>query len=307
MAGSGLWRPLDGDLSSSVLFCPSLQPKGVRMPELPEVEITRRGIAPHLQDQIVTAVVVRQPRLRYPVPEDLAGRVSGLRVRSVRRRAKYLLLDFGEGCVLIHLGMSGSLRVLAADVPAARHDHVDLVLGARLLRLRDPRRFGAVLWLDAPAEAHPLLAGLGLEPLEPGFDGPALQAMCAGRRTPIKQLIMDGHLLVGVGNIYASESLFRAGIHPSTPAGRLSPARCARLAGCIRDTLSDALAAGGSSLRDFVHSDGSPGYFQQQYYVYGRAGEACRACGGKIRKQVMGQRATFYCPRCQRAPAGGKP
>ncbi|MDO6387659.1 bifunctional DNA-formamidopyrimidine glycosylase/DNA-(apurinic or apyrimidinic site) lyase [Uliginosibacterium sp. 31-12] len=276
------------------------------MPELPEVEVTRLGIEPHLLGQVVSGVSIRQPRLRYPVPDDLAGRLSGLRVEAVRRRAKYLLIDFAAGSLLIHLGMSGSLRILAADSPAEKHDHFDLVLGATILRLRDPRRFGAVLWLPHPAEAHPLLAGLGLEPLGAGFDGAALQSMCAGRKTPIKLLIMDGHLLVGVGNIYASESLFRARIHPATPAGRLSRARCDRLAQCIRDTLQDALAAGGSTLRDFLHSDGSAGYFQQQYFAYGRAGEACRVCGGRIHKRVMGQRATFFCPRCQRLPSGGK-
>lgn len=276
------------------------------MPELPEVEITRQGIAPALEGQTVTAVQVRQPRLRYRVPDDLVSRLPGLRLLSVRRRAKYLLLEFDEGCLLIHLGMSGSLRIVPADLPPEKHDHFDLVFGARALRLRDPRRFGAVLWVGHPVEAHPLLAGLGLEPLEAEFDGAALQALCAGRKTLIKQLIMDGHLLVGVGNIYASESLFRARIHPQTPAGRLSKARCERLADCIRETLLDALAAGGSSLRDFVHSDGSTGYFQQQYFVYGRDGELCRVCAGRIHKQVMAQRATFFCPRCQRAPASGK-
>jgi formamidopyrimidine-DNA glycosylase len=199
--------------------------------------------------------------------------------------------------------MSGSLRVLPAGTPHEKHDHFDLELGAQVLRLRDPRRFGCVLWLPA-GEPHPLLASLGLEPLEPGFDGLALVRLFAGRRTPVKLAIMDNHLLVGVGNIYASESLFRARIHPATPAGRLSPARCTRLAGEISQTLQDALAAGGSSLRDFVHSDGSPGYFQQQYFVYGRDGEACRVCGRKIERTLMGQRATFHCPGCQRKPSG---
>ena len=270
------------------------------MPELPEVEITRRGIAPHLLGRVVGALRVRQPHLRYPVPADLARHVVGQAVLAVRRRAKYLLLDFAGGSLLIHLGMSGSLRIVAADLPPGRHDHFDLVVGGEALRLRDPRRFGAVLWLAPPAEAHPLLARLGLEPLGEGFDGAALHALCRGRTTPIKLLIMDGHLLVGVGNIYASESLFRAAIHPRTPAGRLSAARCARLAVCLRATLLDALAAGGSSLRDFVHSDGSSGYFQQQYGVYGREGLPCRGCGRPIRRIVMGQRATFYCPHCQR-------
>lgn len=276
------------------------------MPELPEVEITRRGIAPHIEGQVVSGVRVRQPRLRYPVPAELAQNLPGQILLAVRRRAKYLLLDFAQGTLLLHLGMSGSLRIVAADLAPDKHDHFDLVLGQVALRLRDPRRFGAVLWLASPAENHPLLARLGLEPLSPEFDPQALQAICAGRNTPIKALIMDGHLLVGVGNIYASESLFRARIHPLTPAGKLSRARCERLARCIRDTLRDALAAGGSSLRDFVHSDGSSGYFQQHYYVYGREGEACRVCGGAVRRLVLAQRASFFCPRCQRAPPGGK-
>lgn len=274
------------------------------MPELPEVEITRRGIEPWLLGGTVSGVRIRQPRLRYPVPEGLAGMLVGRRIAGVRRRAKYILVDCEAGALMLHLGMSGSLRVVPADLPPERHDHFDLVLGEHALRLRDPRRFGAVLWLPEPAEAHPLLAGLGCEPLDPAFDGGRLAGLLAGRRTPIKLAIMDGHLLVGVGNIYASESLFRAGIHPATPAGRLGAVRCRRLAGQIRQTLEDALAAGGSSLRDFVHSDGSPGYFQQNYYVYGREGEPCRICGAKIRRTVMGQRASFYCPRCQRLPSG---
>lgn len=274
------------------------------MPELPEVEITRRGIEPWLLGAVVSGVRIRQPRLRYPVPDVLPALLGGEPVLAVRRRAKYLLVDFSHGSLLIHLGMSGSLRVLPEGTPPERHDHFDLVLGERVMRLRDPRRFGAVLWLPAGEAEHPLLASLGLEPLDEGFDGAALAALLAGRRTPIKLSIMDGHLLVGVGNIYASESLFRARIHPATPAGRLGRERCERLASEIRQTLNDALAAGGSSLRDFVHSDGSPGYFQQQYFVYGRDGEPCRICGRAIERTVMGQRATFWCPRCQRIPSG---
>lgn len=274
------------------------------MPELPEVEITRRGIEPWLLGAVVSGVRIRQPRLRYPVPDVLPALLGGEPVLAVRRRAKYLLVDFSHGSLMIHLGMSGSLRVLPEGTPPERHDHFDLVLGERVLRLRDPRRFGAVLWLPAGEAEHPLLASLGLEPLDEGFDGGQLAALLAGRRTPIKLAIMDGHLLVGVGNIYASESLFRARIHPATPAGRLGRVRCERLASEIRQTLNDALAAGGSSLRDFVHSDGSPGYFQQQYFVYGRDGEPCRVCGRAIERSVMGQRATFWCPRCQRIPSG---
>lgn len=273
------------------------------MPELPEVEITRRGIAPALVGQTVTAVRIRQPRLRYPVPADLEERVLGQAILAVRRRGKYLLLEFLSGCLLIHLGMSGSLRIVPAGQVEQKHEHFDLVVGAHALRLRDPRRFGAVLWLSHPALAHPLLASLGMEPLDAGFDGAALYRLCQGRSTPVKQFLMDSHQVVGIGNIYASESLFRAGIHPLTEAGRLSRQRCLRLAQCIRETLLDALKAGGSSLRDFVHSDGSSGYFQQQYFVYGRDGEACRICGTTIQRIVLGQRASFFCPHCQRTAA----
>lgn len=270
------------------------------MPELPEVEITRRGIEPALLGRDVTAVRIRQPRLRYPVPEELVELLPGQTIRAVRRRGKYLLLDFQAGSLMIHLGMSGSLRIVPSGLEAKKHEHFDLVVGEHALRLRDPRRFGAVLWLSHPALAHPLLASLGLEPLEPEFDGAALYCMCRGRSTPIKQFLMDSHRVVGIGNIYASESLFRAGIHPLTEAGELSRQRCMRLARCIQETLQDALKAGGSSLRDFVHSDGSSGYFQQQYFVYGRDGETCRVCGRDVQRIVLGQRASFFCPHCQR-------
>lgn len=274
------------------------------MPELPEVEVTRRGISPALLGRRISSVIVRQPRLRYPIPDDLPALLAGERIDSISRRAKYLLLGLQHGSVLIHLGMSGSLRIVPATQPAVAHEHVDLVCDDIALRLRDPRRFGALLWLAHPASAHPLLASLGIEPLDDSFDGSWLHKLCAGRRTPIKQLIMDAHYLVGVGNIYASESLFRARIHPQTPAGRLSAARCKALASAIQATLNDALAAGGSSLRDFVHSDGSSGYFQQQYFVYGRDGEPCRLCSTPVRRLIQGQRASFFCPRCQRAPSG---
>ncbi|HEX5127156.1 MAG TPA: bifunctional DNA-formamidopyrimidine glycosylase/DNA-(apurinic or apyrimidinic site) lyase [Rhodocyclaceae bacterium] len=270
------------------------------MPELPEVEITRRGIAEHLTGEIVTDIVVREARLRYPVPNTLGDVLRGQRIENIDRRAKYLLLNSKSGTVIIHLGMSGSLRVLPSGSPAQKHDHVDIVFGARLLRLRDPRRFGAILWSAPPIEAHPLLAGLGIEPLTTAFDGEVLYAATRGRKTSIKLFIMDARIVVGVGNIYASESLFRARIHPNIAAGKLSRARCDRLAAEIRATLTDALAAGGSSLRDFVASDGASGYFQQQYTVYGREGKACRICSSTIRRVVMGQRSTFYCPSCQK-------
>ena len=271
------------------------------MPELPEVETTRRGIGPAVTGRIVTEVRVRNPRLRLPVPAELAQEVVGARLEAVRRRAKYLLLDFAQGSVIVHLGMSGSLRVVAEEAPPGAHDHLDLVFGAQALRLRDPRRFGLVVWQAGDALAHPWLAGLGPEPLGEQFDGAWLHRITRGLRAPVKQVLMDPRRVVGVGNIYASESLFRAGIHPLQAAGEIGPRRYARLAQCVRETLEAAIAAGGSTLRDFVGGDGRAGYFQQQYFVYGRHGEPCRTCGGLVERVVCAQRATFFCARCQRA------
>ena len=270
------------------------------MPELPEVEITRRGIAPHLVGRTVTGVVVRHRGLRWPIPRDLAKRVVGTRIGEVQRRAKYLLLDCGTGTLIIHLGMSGSLRVIAPATPPGPYDHFDLCVEDAVVRLRDPRRFGAVLWHGERAGPHPLLARLGVEPLSDDFDGHRLWQAARGRRVAIKLLIMNAAIVVGIGNIYASESLFRASIHPRTPARRLSRARCERLAAAIKATLADALAAGGSTLQDFAGADGAPGYFQQQYFVYDREGEPCRMCATPIRRIVQGQRSTFFCPACQK-------
>ena len=271
------------------------------MPELPEVEITRRGIAPAITDRVLTGVVVRNPRLRWPVPRRLQSLVTGKTIRSVQRRAKYLLLEVAGGWLILHLGMSGSLRIVKTGEPAGVHDHVDLQFADHALRLRDPRRFGALLWHPGNnVLAHPVLAHLGVEPLEAAFSGSVLHAASRGRRSAVKVLLMDHTVVVGVGNIYANESLFRAGIRPGTQAGRVSLARFDRLALEVRKTLEAALKAGGSSLRDFVHSDGSSGYFQQQYFVYGRSGEACRVCSQPIRVTRMGQRSTFYCASCQR-------
>ena len=270
------------------------------MPELPEVEITRRGLAPVLAERTITSVVVRHPRLRWPIPRNLGAILKGAQIRSIRRRAKYLLLDCGRGTLILHLGMSGSLRMVPAGQPAGPYDHFDLTIGSLTMRLRDPRRFGAVLWHAGDPAKHPLLAGLGVEPLSDAFTGQTLHRATRGRRAAIKHVLMDARRVAGVGNIYASESLFRARIHPSTPAQRLSLARCERLAAALRATLEDALAAGGSTLRDFVQSDGSPGYFQNQYFVYDRVGEPCLVCGKPIRRLVQGQRSTFYCPGCQR-------
>lgn len=269
------------------------------MPELPEVEITRRGIEPHLTGRTITSVEVREPRLRWQVPAEVSL-LAGCTIVSVKRRAKYLLLDCGRGHLILHLGMSGSLRIVQRGLPAEKHDHFDLTLGAETLRLRDPRRFGAVLWTVDDPHGHRLLTGLGVEPLSASFSAAHLHAMSRGHRVAIKLFLMDAKNVVGVGNIYANESLFRAAIHPRTKSGRLSIERCAKLVAEVKATLKAAIRAGGSSLRDFVHSDGSSGYAQQDYWVYGRTGEPCRKCGTPIRRIVLGQRATFYCPSCQK-------
>ena len=269
------------------------------MPELPEVEVTRRGLAPQLAGRVISAVEVREPRLRWPVPSAVR-KLAGRTVRAVRRRGKYLLVDCGDGHLILHLGMSGSLRVLPHGTPAEKHDHFDLVLGDRMVRLRDPRRFGAVLWTQAAVDAHPLIANLGIEPLSRALDPARLFALTRAHRTAIKLFLMDGRRVVGVGNIYASESLFRAGIDPRTRANSLSLERCARLAKAIKDTLRQAIRAGGSSLRDYVGADGHRGASQSRHLVYDREGKPCRRCGTKIRRVVQGQRSTFYCPRCQK-------
>jgi formamidopyrimidine-DNA glycosylase len=269
------------------------------MPELPEVEVTRRGLAPHLAGRVISGVEIRQPRLRWPVSRALRS-LAGRTVRAVLRRGKYLLVDCGDGHLILHLGMSGSLRVLAAGTPAGKHDHFDLLLGDRVLRLRDPRRFGAVLWTSDAIDAHPLLANLGVEPLTRALAPARLHALTRGHRAAIKLFLMDGRRVVGVGNIYASESLFRAGIDPRTPAKRLSLERCARLAQAIKHTLRAAIRAGGSTLRDFVGADGHAGEAQRRYWVYDREGKPCRRCGTPVRRLVQGQRSTFFCPGCQK-------
>ena len=271
------------------------------MPELPEVETTRRGLEPHLKGQRIRAMIVRDGRLRWPVPGELPGWVAGKRIERLIRRSKYLLIDCGEGWLILHLGMSGSLRVVPTDLLPGVHDHVDLVLeSGYALRLRDPRRFGAVLFEPDDPARHKLLRGLGPEPLEREFTAQWLYERTRGRTAPIKNVLMDNHMVCGVGNIYANESLFRAGIHPARDAGRISLERYARLVKAVRVTLRAAIRAGGSSLRDFVHADGSSGYFQQHYLVYGREGEKCKRCGSSIKSVRIGQRSAFYCPRCQR-------
>ncbi len=270
------------------------------MPELPEVETTRRGLEHLVVGAQIRDLVVRNPHLRWPVPHNIARHVRGRQIAAITRRAKYLLFDCGGGNLLLHLGMSGSLRVVAAGTLPQKHDHADLVLtNGKLVRFTDPRRFGSLLWTDQP-EQHPLLARLGVEPLSPEFNANWLHAASRGRSASIKQFLMDAHQVVGIGNIYASEALFLAGIDPRMPAGRLSMPRAERLVSAARDTLNAALAAGGSSLRNYRHSDGELGQFQSCCNVYARSGEPCRRCGAVIRMLRQGQRSSFFCPRCQK-------
>ncbi|MDR3390056.1 MAG: bifunctional DNA-formamidopyrimidine glycosylase/DNA-(apurinic or apyrimidinic site) lyase [Rudaea sp.] len=270
------------------------------MPELPEVETTRRGIAPHLIGHRVIAVDIRQRRLRWPIPAALSRLLPGQKIENVERRAKYILAHTSAGSALLHLGMSGSLRILGADSAPATHDHFDWRLDSgRILRFTDPRRFGSLLW-QTPGTMHPLLAGLGPEPLGDGFDGAYLWKKSRGRSAAVKTFLMDQKMVVGVGNIYAAEALFAAGIHPRRAAGSVSHARYERLAGAVKRILVHAITRGGTTLRDFLSPDGVPGYFEQELFVYGRAGEPCKICGTPIRASVLGQRSTFYCPHCQR-------
>jgi formamidopyrimidine-DNA glycosylase len=270
------------------------------MPELPEVETSRRGIAPWLVGHQVESVIVRDRRLRWRVPDDIESRLAGQTIRALRRRAKYLLLDTDTGSALLHLGMSGSVRIIDRSEPASRHDHVDIRLkSGKSMRFRDPRRFGSFLWAADPL-LHPLLRDLGPEPLEQGFDGGHLWRTARGRRLAVKPYIMNANVVVGVGNIYASEALFCAGIHPKRRADRISKPRMQRLAACIASVLQRAIDAGCTTLRDFHGSDGEPGYFRQKLDVYGRGGEPCRRCKSPLSVAVIGQRSTFYCKTCQR-------
>jgi formamidopyrimidine-DNA glycosylase len=270
------------------------------MPELPEVETTRRGLAPHLEGRRITGVTLRRPDLRWPIPPQVKRLLPGQAITGIRRRAKYLLLDTAPGSALLHLGMSGSLRVLPADTPVTAHDHVDIALDSgRVLRFNDPRRFGCLLWQTA-GETHALLAGLGPEPLSEAFDGDVLHGLSRGRRASVKTFLMDQAVVVGVGNIYAAEALFRAGIAPGRAAGRVSRAQYAALAEAVRDILAHAIRRGGTTLRDFISPDGAPGYFEQELFVYGREGEPCRVCGQPLRSKRLGNRATAWCRTCQK-------
>ena len=270
------------------------------MPELPEVETSRRGIAPYIVDQTVVKLLVRDRRLRWPVPRGLEAKLTGQTVVSLERRAKYLLFRTAAGTALLHLGMSGSLRIIEPDEPAARHDHVDMQMSnGKALRFRDPRRFGSLLWSNGDA-VHPLLANLGPEPLSDEFDGDYLWQRARGRRVAMKPFIMNAAIVVGVGNIYASEALFEAGIHPLRQAQKISRVRMRTLAEAIKEVLERALIAGGTTLRDFSGGDGEPGYFKQQLAVNERAGKPCQRCEQPIRSKVIGQRASYYCTDCQR-------
>jgi formamidopyrimidine-DNA glycosylase len=271
------------------------------MPELPEVETTRRGLAPHLVNQRIRTAVVRNGALRLPVPRRLPQLVAGATIRKVDRRGKYLLIDCGTGTLIVHLGMSGRLWLVEANTAPGMHDHFDLVLeNGRAVRLRDPRRFGLVVWQERDPLQHALLADIGPEPLSSAFDGAWLYQTTRNRSAAIKLVLMDSHVVAGVGNIYASEALFRAGINPKRAARRIGRTRYDTLAEKIRETLEAAIQAGGSTLRDYVGGDGRAGYFQNEHLVYGRGGELCFTCGTAVRELRLGQRATFYCPSCQR-------
>lgn len=270
------------------------------MPELPEVETTLRGISPHLKGKTVDKLQVRQWSLRWPIPKNLPKKVVGQTIKSLRRRGKYLLFEFENGTAIMHLGMSGSMRIVSQSEPVMKHDHVDwCVTGGRCARFNDPRRFGALLWTDEAAEAHPLLRDLGPEPLSDSFDGDYLFQRSRKRKQAIKTLIMDSKVVVGVGNIYANEALFLAGIRPGRAAGGLSRQQSQALASQIKAVLARAIKVGGTTLRDFVGGDGQPGYFQQSLYVYGRESEPCRICTQPLKHRRIGQRATVYCANCQ--------
>ena len=276
------------------------------MPELPEVEVCRRGLQPTLEKSLIKGVVIRAPKLRQTIPTELAELLPGCRMLAVRRRGKYLLIDCRrdgvEGSLIIHLGMSGKLRFMPSGSAPEKHDHFDLLLADQILRFTDPRRFGVVLWQPGPpetSESHPLLANQGIEPLSDAFTVDWLYAANSKRSGPIKPVLMDSHHIVGIGNIYAAESLFRAGISPLRAANRISRARYGLLVPAIRETLSEAIAAGGTTIRDYMHSDGSSGWFQIQVAVYGRDGQPCIRCDGVVRQVRQAGRSTFYCPGCQ--------
>jgi formamidopyrimidine-DNA glycosylase len=275
------------------------------VPELPEVETTRRGIAPHLVGRRIVRVTLRRADLRWPIPREISEVLPGQRIDAIERRAKYILLQTQAGSAILHLGMSGVLRVLPPDIAPGVHDHVDILVDAaegkpaRILRFTDPRRFGCLLWQPL-GTTHELLAGLGPEPLTDDFDGDLLWQRSRGRKAAVKLFLMDNAIVVGVGNIYASEALFAAGIDPRKPAGSISRARYQRLAAEVKRILAWAIERGGTTLRDFLNPDGAPGYFFRELFVYGREAEPCKVCGTPVRQTVIGQRSTFWCPTCQK-------
>ncbi|HCU90948.1 MAG TPA: DNA-formamidopyrimidine glycosylase [Gammaproteobacteria bacterium] len=271
------------------------------MPELPEVETTRRGISPLLEGRRVSSVNVRNPNLRQQIQTELPQRLAGLKLLIVERRAKYLLFRFDSGTLIVHLGMSGSLRITEPRTCFKKHDHVEIIFDTQFcLRLHDPRRFGLVLWTEEPPQHHPLLRHLGPEPWDKRFNGDYLHTVARRRRAAVKNFIMNNRVVVGVGNIYASEALHRAKVHPNRAAGQISNLRYNAIVVAVREVLKEAVDLGGTTLRDFVRSDGKPGYFRVQLRVYGREGEPCTCANGIIRQVVIGQRSSFYCPRCQR-------
>lgn len=271
------------------------------MPELPEVETSRRGIEPHILKQTIKQIVVRESRLRWPVPNTLPELLKGIKILAVERRAKYILLRFSNGTVILHLGMSGSLRICQPETEVRKHDHIDFVLrNGHCLRLHDPRRFGCVLWTDQPIDQHKLISKLGPEPLHDDFDTAYLYQHSRNRNCSIKSFIMNSHVVVGVGNIYASESLFLAGIHPGRKAGAISRPRYQKLVNAIKQVLSESIKQGGTTLRDFLNEDGKPGYFAQKLFVYGKNGTPCQTCGNTIKQITQQKRASYYCSTCQR-------
>jgi len=271
------------------------------MPELPEVETTCRGIAPHVTGHEISRVIVRNRELRWPVARKLEDTITGQTIHAIRRRAKYLLFTLDTGTLILHLGMSGSLRIVNAIVPPGKHDHLDIVFRHfKTLRFTDPRRFGSVHWTVRDPLRHRLLRELGVEPLGEELNGDYLFGQSRGRTVAIKHFIMDSHIVVGIGNIYASEALFMAGINPKRAAGRISRSKYDLLAQVIKEVLLDSIAAGGTTLRDFVNGEGKPGYFRMHLNVYDRAGLPCISCRVPIREIRQGQRSTFYCPKCQK-------
>ncbi len=271
------------------------------MPELPEVETTLRGIVPHVANQVITKVIVRQFQLRWPIPVNLPSLLLGKRFLQLERRAKYLILKSNQGCLLIHLGMSGHLRILTNFQLPNKHDHVDIEFhNKKILRFNDPRRFGAILWLEGNPDEHPLLKHLGVEPLTRQFNAKYLHARAMGRNVPIKSFLMDNKIVTGIGNIYATEALFAAGIHPLSPAKSLAISQLEKLVTSSKEILRRAIKNGGTTLKDFVDSHGKPGYFSSQLKVYGRAGESCVNCNSILEFLRIGQRSTVYCSRCQR-------